>query len=267
MSWRSRRRSVWERRSPQFTKWDRKNYYYPDLPKNYQISQYDLPFSRGGHLEIPVTEGWRWWRKCHLTRIHLEEDTGKLTHSDGGFSEVDLNRAGIPLLEIVTEPEIRTPADARGCLEELRLTLRYLEVSDCEMQEGSLRCDANVNLHIAKDGQKVATPIVEIKNLNSFRSVEKALIYEIERQYQKWQADGLTIKDAPKTTRGWDDFDEVTKPQREKESLADYRYFPEPDLVPVEVDYGLDQPHSHFNRRATHGPPSAVRVAIRPVEV
>ena len=171
-----------------------------------------------------------------LTRIHLEEDTGKLTHGDGGFSEVDLNRAGIPLLEIVTEPEIRSPADARGCLEELRLTLRYLEVSDCEMQEGSLRCDANVNLHIHKDGQKIATPIVEIKNLNSFRSVEKALIYEAERQYDKWREDGKTIKDAPKTTRGWNDVDEVTKPQREKETAADYRYFPEPDLVPVVVD-------------------------------
>ena len=219
-----------------FTKWDRKNYYYPDLPKNYQISQFDLPFSRGGRLEIPVRKDGAGGGTCSLTRIHLEEDTGKLTHGDSGFSEVDLNRAGIPLLEIVTEPEIRTPADARGCLEELRLTLRYLEVSDCEMQEGSLRCDANVNLHITKDGQKIATPIVEIKNLNSFRSVEKALIHEIERQYQKWRQDGLTIKDAPKTTRGWDEFDEVTKPQREKESLADYRYFPEPDLVPVEVD-------------------------------
>src|SRR6202046_3318510 len=218
-----------------FTKWDRKNYYYPDLPKNYQISQYDLPFSHGGHLEIPVRKDGGGGGRCGLTRIHLEEDTGKLTHGDEGFSEVDLNRAGIPLLEIVTEPEIRSPADARGCLEELRLTLRYLEVSDCEMQEGSLRCDANVNLHINADGQKVATPIVEIKNLNSFRSVEKALHYEIERQYRKWQQDGLTIKDAPKTTRGWNDFDEVTKPQREKESLADYRYFPEPDLVPVVV--------------------------------
>ena len=218
-----------------FTKWDRKNYYYPDLPKNYQISQYDLPFSRGGQLVIPVRKDGGGGGTCSLTRIHLEEDTGKLTHGETGSSEVDLNRAGIPLLEIVTEPEIRTPADARSCLEELKLTLRYLEVSDCEMQEGSLRCDANVNLHINKDEQKVATPIVEIKNLNSFRSVEKALHYEIERQYRKWQQDGLTIKDAPKTTRGWNDFDEVTKPQREKESLADYRYFPEPDLVPVVV--------------------------------
>jgi aspartyl-tRNA(Asn)/glutamyl-tRNA(Gln) amidotransferase subunit B len=219
-----------------FTKWDRKNYYYPDLPKNYQISQYDLPFSRAGHLEIPVRKeggggGW-----CGLTRIHLEEDTGKLTHGDEGFSEVDLNRAGIPLLEIVTEPDIRSCADARGCLEELKLTLRYLEVSDCEMQEGSLRCDANVNLHINKDGQKIATPIVEIKNLNSFRAVEKALIFEVDRQYRKWKADGLTIKDAPKTTRGWNDVEEVTKPQREKETAADYRYFPEPDLVPVVAD-------------------------------
>jgi aspartyl-tRNA(Asn)/glutamyl-tRNA(Gln) amidotransferase subunit B len=219
-----------------FTKWDRKNYYYPDLPKNYQISQYDLPFSRRGHLEIPVHKDGGGGGHCRLTRIHLEEDTGKLMHTAGGYSEVDLNRAGIPLLEIVTEPDIRSPADARSCLEELRLTLRYLEVSDCEMQEGSLRCDANVNLHIHKYGHTIATPIVEIKNLNSFRAVEKALHYEVERQYQKWLDDGKSIKDAPKTTRGWNDVDEVTKPQREKETAADYRYFPEPDLVPVVVD-------------------------------
>ncbi|MGO9470474.1 MAG: Asp-tRNA(Asn)/Glu-tRNA(Gln) amidotransferase subunit GatB [Isosphaeraceae bacterium] len=219
-----------------FTKWDRKNYYYPDLPKNYQISQYDLPFSRGGHLEVPLRKDGGGGGRCRLTRIHLEEDTGKLMHSAGGYSEVDLNRAGIPLLEIVTEPDIRSPADARSCLEELRLTLRYLEVSDCEMQEGSLRCDANVNLHIAKDGQTIATPIVEIKNLNSFRAVEKALHYEVERQFQKWLDDGKTENDAPKTTRGWNDVEEVTKPQREKETAADYRYFPEPDLVPVVPD-------------------------------
>ena len=136
-----------------FTKWDRKNYYYPDLPKNYQISQYDLPFSHGGWLEIPVRKDGGGGGRCRLTRVHLEEDTGKLTHAAGGLSEVDLNRAGIPLLEIVTEPDIRSPADAQGCLEELRLTLRYLGVSDCEMQEGSLRCDANVNLHIHEGRQ------------------------------------------------------------------------------------------------------------------
>jgi aspartyl-tRNA(Asn)/glutamyl-tRNA(Gln) amidotransferase subunit B len=219
-----------------FTKWDRKNYYYPDLPKNYQISQYDLPFSRHGWLEIPVQKDGSGGGRCRLTRVHLEEDTGKLTHGAGSDSAVDLNRAGIPLLEIVSEPDLRSAQDAKACLEELRLTLRYLGVSDCEMQEGSLRCDANVNLHIDVDGKTVATPIVEIKNLNSFRSVEKALEYEANRQYRKWQDDGLTIKDAPKETRGWNDAELVTKPQRQKETAADYRYFPEPDLVPVVVD-------------------------------
>ncbi len=219
-----------------FTKWDRKNYYYPDLPKNYQISQYDLPFSLGGSLDIPAQKDGSGGGQCRLTRVHLEEDTGKLTHGVGGWSEVDLNRAGIPLLEIVSEPDIRNAADARACLEELRLTLIYLGVSDCEMQEGSLRCDANVNLHIQKDGKTIATPIVEIKNLNSFRSVERALEYEAERQYAKWQKDGLTIKDAFKETRGWSDPEGITKPQRQKETAADYRYFPEPDLVPVVVD-------------------------------
>jgi aspartyl-tRNA(Asn)/glutamyl-tRNA(Gln) amidotransferase subunit B len=219
-----------------FTKWDRKNYYYPDLPKNYQISQYDLPFSHGGWLEIPVQQGGSEAGRCRLTRVHLEEDTGKLTHGTGGSSEVDLNRAGIPLLEIVTEPDLRSPQDAKACLEELRLTLRYLGVSDCEMQEGSLRCDANINIHINVDGKTVATPIVEVKNLNSFRSVERAMFHEADRQYRKWQQDGLTIKDAPKETRGWNDADGFTKLQREKETAADYRYFPEPDLVPVVVD-------------------------------
>ncbi len=219
-----------------FTKWDRKNYYYPDLPKNYQISQYDLPFSTGGSVPIPPNKDGTGGGEVRLTRVHLEEDTGKLTHGAGGFSEVDLNRAGIPLLEIVTEPDLRSTADARACLEELRLTLRYLGVSDCEMQEGSLRCDANVNLHIEKDGKTIATPIVEIKNLNSFRSVQLALEYEALRQLKKWEADGLTINDAPKETRGWSDPEGMTKPQRTKETAADYRYFPEPDLVPVVVD-------------------------------
>ena len=219
-----------------FTKWDRKNYYYPDLPKNYQISQYDLPFSTGGQLDFPAQKDGTAGGTVRLTRVHLEEDTGKLTHGAGGFSEVDLNRAGIPLLEIVTEPDLRTSEDAKACLEELRLTLRYLGVSDCEMQEGSLRCDANVNLHIDVDGRKVATPIVEIKNLNSFRSVERALDFEVDRQFKKYRVDGLSIADAPKETRGWSDPEGITKLQRSKETAADYRYFPEPDLVPVVVD-------------------------------
>ena len=220
-----------------FTKWDRKNYYYPDLPKNYQISQYDLPFSTGGSLPIPPRKDGSGGGSVRLIRIHLEEDTGKLTHGAGGFSEVDLNRAGIPLLEIVTEPDIRSIEDAKACLEELRLTLRYLGVSDCEMQEGSLRCDANINLHIPTEGGgTIATPIVEIKNLNSFRAVERALAYEADRQFEKWSRDGFTIQDADKETRGWSDPEGITKPQRTKETAADYRYFPEPDLVPVEVD-------------------------------
>lgn len=218
-----------------FTKWDRKNYYYPDLPKNYQISQYDLPFSTGGWLDVPKRKDGTGGGRCALTRVHLEEDTGKLTHDSGDWSQVDLNRAGIPLLEIVSEPELRSAADARACLEELRLTLRYLGVSDCEMQEGSLRCDANVNLHIEKDGKTIATPIVEIKNLNSFRSVERAIEYEMDRQLKRWREDGKTIGDAPKETRGWSEPDGITKPQRQKETAADYRYFPEPDLLPVLV--------------------------------
>ena len=185
---------------------------------------------------MPVTKETPQGGLVRLTRIHLEEDTGKLTHGAGAFSEVDLNRAGIPLLEIVSEPDLRSPQAARACLEELRLTLRYLGVSDCEMQEGSLRCDANVNLHIPTPSGTVATPIVEIKNLNSFRSVERALTYEAGRQYARWQADGKTIADAFKETRGWSDPEGVTKPQRQKETAADYRYFPEPDLVPVVVD-------------------------------
>lgn len=219
-----------------YTKWDRKNYFYPDLPKKYQISQYDLPFSLGGSLPIPQDKEGNGGGSVRLTRIHLEEDTGKMVHASGQESEVDLNRAGTPLMEIVSEPDIRSAVDARLCLEELRLTLRYLGVSDCEMQEGSLRCDANVNLHIDTPNGKVATPIVEIKNLNSFRSVERALNFEAERQYRKWQEDGLTIKDAPKETRGWSDPEGITKLQREKETAADYRYFPEPDLLPVVVD-------------------------------
>lgn len=219
-----------------FTKWDRKNYYYPDLPKNYQISQYDLPFSKGGFVTIPPSKDGRPGGQVRLIRIHLEEDTGKLLHGTAGFSEVDMNRSGIPLLEIVTEPDLRDAAEAKACLDELRLTLRTLGVSDCEMQEGSLRCDANVNVQIQVGDQVVATPIVEIKNLNSFRSVERAINYEAERQYAKWKQDGLTIGQADKETRGWVEDEGVTKSQRTKETAADYRYFPEPDLVPVVVD-------------------------------
>src|SRR5262249_52164109 len=169
-----------------FTKWDRKNYYYPDLPKNYQISQYDLPFSRDGWLEIETADGTK---RIGIIRVHLEEDAGKMLHDEQGRgrdSLVDLNRAGTPLLEIVRQPDLRAPEEAKAYLEEIRLLLREIEVSDCEMQEGSLRCDANVNVHIPQpDGSYAATPIVEVKNLNSFRGVERALKYEAERQHHE----------------------------------------------------------------------------------
>jgi aspartyl-tRNA(Asn)/glutamyl-tRNA(Gln) amidotransferase subunit B len=221
-----------------FTKWDRKQYYYPDLPKGYQISQYDLPFSDDGAVEIEVgTEGQT--RKIGIIRAHLEEDAGKNMHDEAGSgtdSQVDLNRAGTPLVEIVSQPDLRSPQEAKRYLEELRLLLTYLNVSDCNMQEGSLRCDANVNLHIHQDdGHKVATPIVEIKNLNSFRNVELAIEYEIKRQYEEWENTGKKLGEVTKETRGWDAVHGKTVPQRGKEEASDYRYFPDPDLVPVTV--------------------------------
>ncbi len=220
-----------------FTKWDRKNYYYPDLPKNFQTSQYDLPFSSEGWLEIQTEKESK---RIGIIRVHLEEDAGKLIHDErkkGGSSLVDLNRAGTPLLEIVSKPEITSPEEARLYMEEMRLLLRDIGISDCEMQEGSLRCDANVNLHIPqKDGSFVATPIVEVKNLNSFRAVERACRYEAERQFKEFQDTGKKLGEVDKATAGWDDNVGKTFIQRRKEEEADYRYFPEPDLVPIVVD-------------------------------
>ena len=221
-----------------FTKWDRKNYFYPDLPKGYQISQYDLPFSSDGALEVVDPKGG-FSRKVGIIRVHLEEDAGKSMHDEAAGtadSRIDLNRAGTPLCEIVTQPDLRSPQEARAWLNELKLLLVYLGVSDCNMQEGSLRVDANVNLHIPQpDGRVAKTPIVEIKNMNSFRSVERALTYEAARQWDEWQATGAELGTAPKQTRGWDDPAGVTRGQRHKEESSDYRYFPEPDLVPVTV--------------------------------
>ena len=232
---------------PGFTKWDRKNYYYPDLPKNYQISQYDLPFSHDGWLEVAAASPGRQagessTKRIGIIRAHLEEDAGKNLHDEsgrGGDTRVDLNRTGTPLLEIVSHPDINTPEEAVAYLDEVRLMLRELGVSDCEMQEGSLRCDANVNVHVPQpDGSVAATPLVEIKNLNSFRAVGKAIKYEAERQYAEFQADttgDYRIGKRAKTTAGWDDVRGRTEVQRHKEEAADYRYFPDPDLVPVVV--------------------------------
>jgi aspartyl-tRNA(Asn)/glutamyl-tRNA(Gln) amidotransferase subunit B len=253
-----------------FTKWDRKNYFYPDLPKNYQISQYDLPFSREGFLEIETTTGPK---RIRIIRVHLEEDAGKSLHDEAGGgadSRVDLNRTGTPLLEIVSHPDLATPEEAKAYLEEIRLLLRELEVSDCEMQEGSLRCDANVNIHIpiaplaptggrgaGGEGEFAATPIIEVKNLNSFRAVERAMKYEADRQYaeyrdkidKEWSLirhEGQSVHrvgvqragrlvEVSKATAGWNDERGQTIVQRRKEEASDYRYFPDPDLVPVEV--------------------------------
>ena len=223
---------------PKFTKWDRKQYYYPDLPKGYQISQYDLPMSSAGYLEISDEKGSFEPKRVRITRAHLEEDAGKSVHDEiagKADSEIDLNRTGTPLLEIVSEPDMRSSAEAKAFLQELKLLLTHIAVSDCNMQEGSLRVDANVNLHIETPQGKIATPIVEIKNMNSFRAVERALDYEAERQYREWQVTGQKIGDAPKQTRGWDDVAGVTRGQRSKEESSDYRYFPDPDLVPVIV--------------------------------
>jgi len=211
---------------PEATKFDRKNYPYPDLVKGYQISQYDLPLVKGGWLEVsdgPTT------RRIHLERVHLEEDTGKLTHVPGG-SLVDFNRSGVPLMEMVSQPEIRTPNEARAYLQKLRAILRTLGVSDADMEKGQLRCDVNVSLRPV--GEARLGTKVEVKNLNSFRSVHRALEYEIGRQTEMLER-GETIQ---QETRGWVDERGITVSQRSKEEAHDYRYFPEPDLPPVFVD-------------------------------
>ena len=223
---------------PPVTKWDRKQYFYPDLPKGYQISQFDLPICADGFLEILDPQDPERVRRIGIIRAHLEEDAGKSMHDEAAGqcdSRIDLNRCGTPLLEIVSQPDLRSSAEAKAYLTELKLRMTHLDVSDCEMQEGSLRVDANVNLHIDVDGKKIATPIVEIKNMNSFRAVERAIDFEIDRQYDEWEETGKTIHDESKTTRGWDDGAGKTFLQREKEESADYRYFPDPDLLPIRL--------------------------------
>ena len=218
------------------THWDRKNYFYPDLPKGYQISQFDRPICRKGYLDLIDPQSVSSGRRVNIERAHLEEDAGKSSHDEtmqGGPTKIDFNRAGTPLLEIVTQPDLRSGHEAKTFLNELKLILSSLKVSDCNMQEGSLRVDANVNLSLATQEGNQATPIVEIKNLNSFRSVERAIEFEAERQLQQWNKDGITIDQAPKQTRGWDDSKGHTVLQRIKEDSADYRYFPDPDLVVI----------------------------------
>lgn len=217
------------------TKWDRKSYYYPDLPKNYQISQYDLPLCYEGTFEIPTESGALTVR---IRRAHLEEDAGKLMHeAPGGYtidhSIVDLNRAGTPLLEIVTEPDLSSPKDVATFGQELQKLVQFLGVSEAQMQMGHMRFEPNINVHITdQDGIVHKTAITEIKNLNSFSVLERATAYEIQRQIHEWEETGSLGK---KSTYGWDESRGATFHQRDKEEAHDYRYFPDPDLVPVEV--------------------------------
>ena len=208
-------------------KFDRKQYFYPDLPKNFQISQYDLPLAQRGGLDITLGEATK---RINITRIHMEEDAGKLLHpEEGRVSLVDFNRAGVPLLEIVSEPDLRSPEEAYQYLIELKAVLQYLDVSTCNMEEGSLRCDTNVSLRPA--GAAAFGTKVEIKNLNSFRHVKLALEHELARQ-TALLAQGQRIV---QETRLWHAKKQVTEPMRTKEGAADYRYFPEPDLVPFTI--------------------------------
>ena len=216
-----------------FTKWDRKNYYYPDLPKNYQISQYDLPLASKGFIEIPLEPGQT--KKISIIRAHLEEDAGKNLHTAGNFSQVDLNRTGTPLLEIVTEPDMNSSADVRALAVELQRMVRFLGVSQADMQKGHMRFEPNINLHITKNGREYKTPIVEVKNLNSFRALERSVEYEKQRQLEQFLETGCVMQMGNKSTRGWDDVNQVTVLQRQKEEAHDYRYLPDPDLVPVEL--------------------------------
>jgi aspartyl-tRNA(Asn)/glutamyl-tRNA(Gln) amidotransferase subunit B len=210
------------------SKFDRKNYFYPDLPKAYQISQYDQPIGQHGWIEIEV-DGEK--KRIGITRVHLEEDAGKLNHTENGDgSLVDYNRVGVPLIEIVSEPDLRSPAEARAYLEKLKQILQYTGVSDVKMEEGSLRCDANISLRPV--GQEEFGTKTEMKNLNSFRNVERALEYEQARQEEVLSSGGTVVQQ----TMRWLENENRTKVMRSKEEAHDYRYFPEPDLVQLQID-------------------------------
>jgi len=209
----------------------RKQYFYPDLPKAYQISQFDLPLATGGKIDITTADGKI--KTIRIHRIHLEEDAGKLLHAIGNreldYSLVDLNRAGIPLAECVSEPDMFSPEEAYAYLTNLKAILQYLEVSDCDMEKGSLRCDANISLRPV--GHTKLGTRAEIKNLNSFKAVKEAIYYEIKRQMEVLNTEGRVVQE----TRLWDDSRGVTESMRSKEQAHDYRYFPEPDLIPIEL--------------------------------
>jgi aspartyl-tRNA(Asn)/glutamyl-tRNA(Gln) amidotransferase subunit B len=244
------------------SKFDRKHYFYPDLPKAYQISQFDQPIGEHGYIELKALSGknQRDEAKIGITRVHLEEDTAKLSHDASGNTLVDFNRAGVPLVEIVSEPDLESAAEAKAYCQELQILFRYLGVSDADMEKGRMRCEANISLQeeskfkkengtIIPVGKYALNPKVEVKNINSFRAVEKAIEYEIKRQTQMLEK-GETWK---QQTRGWDDNKGETVLQREKETSADYRYFPEPDIPPfnpVEIAGKVSLPELPQARRS-----------------
>jgi len=214
---------------PEYSKFDRKSYFYPDLPKGYQISQYDKPLCKGGIVEV-ILDGKA--KNIKLNRIHLEEDAAKNTHPEkASYSLIDYNRAGTPLMEIVTEPDISSPEEAKIFLQELRTIMRYIDVSDADMEKGQMRVDANIS--VKETTSNVATKPSEVKNLNSFKAVERAMAYEEQRQ-QELIEDGK-VAESKKETRGWNDQKGETYSQRSKEEAFDYRYFPDPDLPPLNV--------------------------------
>lgn len=215
-----------------FSKFDRKNYFYPDLSTNYQISQFDLPIAENGYIDIEV-DGQT--KRIGINRLHMEEDAGKLVHQGNNimtspFSNVDYNRASVPLIEIVSEPDMHSSAEAGAYLEKLKAIIQYTEVSDCKMEEGSLRCDANISVRPA-GSTKLGTK-AEIKNMNSFRALQRAVDYEIQRQIELLEDGGQVVQE----TRTWDEAKGVTLSMRSKEQAHDYRYFPDPDLVPVVLE-------------------------------
>jgi aspartyl-tRNA(Asn)/glutamyl-tRNA(Gln) amidotransferase subunit B len=219
---------------PPFTKWDRKSYYYPDLPKSYQLSQYDLPLCEHGFLAVPLEDGTS--KDIRVLRAHLEEDAGKNVHDNPGFTGVDLNRASVPLLEIVSEPDMNSVEEALSYAKSMQRLVRWLGVSHANMQMGHMRFEPNINLHITREGVTYKTPIVEVKNLNSFKSLEGSIAYELRRQYEAWCDDSdYVIEKCGKQNRGYDVDSGQTVFQRGKEEAHDYRYFPDPDLVPVLV--------------------------------
>lgn len=243
---------------PETSAFDRKNYFYPDLPKGYQISQFFLPVARDGYVtvDVPKAEGPRSRIRIGITRAHLEEDAAKSVHLTDGTA-VDFNRAGTPLIEIVSEPDIRSPEEAKAYLQELRAILRSVGASTADMEKGQMRCDANISLLEVDDENRPLTdglnPKIEIKNLNSFRAVERALKHEIERQTELYETNTPPVE----STRGWDENTGMTFEQRIKETSADYRYFPEPDLPPQDLSRIAET-----MREATNELPSEARARL-----